>query len=224
METEKKYGIWELSSLAVTNTIAEARWAAAEKRIDLSEFPFAELAIKREMSGDRQLLSQEEMEVECTRIKEFIEKGTDGNFLIRLDTMMQICNRKKYPLNEVLIKVHILEEKRPRFLFLKSSETLQVLVFIGGESKSCFLVIKEDEDKLHYLQVQEFYMLSIVKDCDAKHCWGLATSYNIFTEAVYSEFIQGINFKPIIMMFTSDWFKQKGYEKKEEERLQENEK
>ena len=89
---------------------------------------------------------------------------------------------------------------------------MNALVFIGGDEKQAFLVFVDDKNITHYVQLQEFYLLSIVKE--KKMSWGLITSYSWFSARISTDIIQSFELNSVVDLFMAEWFRKMVEEKK----------
>ena len=204
---EKTWQLFEKEQKEVEYALMEAREAAFKEEIIISTQPFAELMSMNKCMEKKQYLSEEEMLKKCWKIRDFVNKKKPDNIEIRFNQMCQVYLNMKKQLNDTFVKLWVMEEEEPIYLFLKAEGQHNVMIFLGGDERQAFLVFMDDEGVTRCMQLKEFYLLSVIDDVESSKSWGILTSYSWFSAKIYTSIIQGYNLKPVVALFLSDWFR-----------------
>ena len=75
------------------------------------------------------------------------------------------------------------------FIFIKSGDTLDASVFLGGDNASGIMVIKDENGEECFLRISEFHLLSLRENPNPRKEVGLMTSFLWLTAKVYTSII-----------------------------------
>ncbi len=150
--------------------------------------------------------TKEQLSEECIRIRNNVKNGIPGNIEIQFNEGRQLSDKRVLPLGNTVIKILPMDESKPNYIFIKAGNTLDALIFIGGNDSQCIMVFRDENGDDFFLRLSEFHMLSLVEDPDPRKEIGLITSYIWLTAKVHSSVVLGFSLAPIKNLLLSDWF------------------
>lgn len=160
------------------------------------------------------IFNQEQLEAKCKQIRTEVKQGKESSVEVNFVNGYQNFKGCKYELSDTVIKVFVMNEKAPIYLHLHKSDSVNCLVFLGGEEGQGILAIKRDDEKVTFVRVSEFHMLSISENSEPNREIGLMTSYLWITAKVSSSVVMGENLIPIKNLLCVDGLKNIQYDTK----------
>lgn len=206
------WGEYELKRAETARNIVEMREAVVNDKLVVTNQAFVEKVMHNKKDETSLEIKNQIIEEKCRAIRRNIERGELENVEVRFNIMTQWCLNSERKLADTYVKIWVMDEIEPLFLFLTKDTMMNALVFIGGDEKQAFLVFVDDKNITHYVQLQEFYLLSIVKE--KKMSWGLITSYSWFSARVSTDIIQSFELNSVVDLFMAEWFRKMVEEKK----------
>ncbi|MBQ9927327.1 MAG: hypothetical protein IJO65_05075 [Lachnospiraceae bacterium] len=212
MKTKIKKSIEELIFQAfereqkeVEKQLEEMREAIARGELVVTGKSFMDAILCSSKNTTYYEIDWREIKSRCEDIRGRINRSEPENVEIRFNTMSQLYLNKEKRLVDTYVKIWTMDGMEPLFLFLTNDALINALVFLGGAKKEAFLVFIDDEKTTHYVQLKEFYLLSIIQQEDRS--WGLITSYSWFSARVSTNTIQGDALNSVVDLFLADWFR-----------------
>lgn len=186
-------------------------------------YPNNELAISDKNDGknfleviqkkaDTQMLTEEQkeqIENKCFQIRSNVKDNKPGNIEINLIQGNQKSNGCTYDLGNTVIKAVTMDFDTPVYSYFKKGESLNSLIFLGGDDVQAFLVTKNEDGKVSYVRLSEFHLLSISENSKPDKEIGLMTSYVWLMGKIDTSVILGNNLCPIKNLFFAEWFRNK---------------
>lgn len=165
--------------------------------------------------------TNEKMGQMCLVTRDNVKACKPNNIEIDLINGTQKDDGKSLPLGDTLIKICTYDDEHAiQYLFLKSGEKIDCLVFLGGSDCQAILCIDDGKGGDKFIKLSEFHMLSISKNSNSKKEVGLMTSFAWFTAKIFTSIVIGSNLNPIKNLFLSDGLK--GDNSKELTKAEEN--
>ena len=94
---------------------------------------------------------------------------------------------------------------KPIYLYVKDGDTVDAMVFIGGENILAFLATKDENGKEKFIRLSEFHLLSYHENTDPKKEVGLLTSFVWPGVNIYSSVLFAWNLLPVKNLLLSEW-------------------
>lgn len=164
--------------------------------------PFAEL-----LASDRETFSQERMIEECDRIRDNVRAKKPDNIEVRFTEGAQYFNGKKHPLGTTIVKFRAMGSSQPAYLYVRDGDTVDAMVFIGGENILAFLAAKDKDGKEQVIRLSEFHLLSYHENTDTNKEVGLMTSFVWPGIKIYSSILYAMNLFPVKNLLLSEWLR-----------------
>lgn len=212
MKTKIKKSIEELIFQAfereqkeVEKQLDEMREAVARGELVVTGKSFMDAILCEDKNTTYCEIDWREIKSKCEDIRDRIKRSESENVEIRFNTMSQLYLNKEKRLADTYVKIWAMNGMEPLYLFLTKDALINALVFLGGAKKEAFLVFIDNEKTTHYVQLKEFYLLSVVQQEDRS--WGLITGYSWFSSHVSTNTIQGDALNSVVDLFLADWFR-----------------
>lgn len=170
--------------------------------------PFDQFYMSQRTETIDQSFTDEQMERFCSEIRDRVKHGSLEDIEINLMERIQRYKGLRYSLENTAIKILPWNAEKPEYLCMGPEDSMDALVFLGGENAQAFLVTRNEDDLVSYYRLSEFHMLSLQKTPDQKEL-GLITSYVWLTAKVYSTVVMGFNLDPIKNLFFTDSLREK---------------
>ena len=205
--TEKVFCLFEKEQLELEQILRESYEMLERGDLLISKEPFSVIISKKPNLSVNQYLPEEEIMQKCWAIRECAYKKSENSIEVRFNQMCQINRNVRNRLADTLVKIWIMGEKEPIYFFLRADTQHDAMVFLGEREGQAFLIFMDQDKITHCVQLQEFYLLSVVCDEEKGKCWGILTSYSYFTGKVCSNPIQGYDLNAVVALFLSEWFR-----------------
>lgn len=167
--------------------------------------------------------SQEQLAEQCRSIRADVKAGKSGNIEIRLNQGRQLSDRVDFLLGNTAVKVLPWDADKSEFIFIKAGDTLDTIIFIGGEKSWAIMLLKDENGHDFFLRLAEFHMLSIQEKTDPRQETGLMSSYSWLTGKVFTSTIISANLDPVKNLLVSSWLEQEWQRAKEAKEHSSNE-
>lgn len=169
------------------------------------QVPLAPLLAQAKAPPDPKAPTQGQLAKQCLSIRNAVKEGLPNNIEIQLNRGRQLSDKNAFPLGNTVIKVLPMDANEPNYLFIKSGDTLDTSVFLGGDNSVGIMLIKDENGEDYFLRLAEFHMLSLRENPDPRKEVGLMTSYLWLTATVYSSVIFASTLNPIKNLLLSEW-------------------
>lgn len=166
--------------------------------------PFVQIFSTLRKNSIPQPLKEEEMLEKCTQIRNNVKQGKPDSIEINFSHMVHRFFGNIHELNSTVIKAIAMDAAAPIYLYIKKGDSLNSLVFLGGDEALGFLVTKDDDGADRIIRLSEFHLLSISENSTPEKEIGLMTSYSWITAKVHSSIIIGMNLDPIKNLLLSE--------------------
>lgn len=167
--------------------------------------PLAPLLAMVKAPPDPKAITQEQLAEQCLSIRNCVKAGMPGNIEIQLNKGRQLFEKHELPLGNTAIKLRLMDDAEPRCFFIKSGDTLDTSIFIGGDNAWGIMVLRDEHSNDQFLRLPEFHLLSLRENPDPHKEIGLITSYFWLTAKVYSSVIFAHSLDPIKNLLLSEW-------------------
>ena len=157
------------------------------------------------LASEQKTFSQEQMATECDRIRSYVRAKKPDNIEVRFNEGAHYFNGKKHPLGTTIAKFRAMDSSEPTYLYVKDGDTVDAMVFIGGENILAFLATKDKDGKEQITRLAEFHLLSCQENTDPNKEVGLLTSFVWPGVKIYSSVLLGSNLFPVKNLLLSEW-------------------
>lgn len=196
------------------NLFTEIR--AGEKESNLISGTIDDILQFIKVEPESQIFDQEQCESICLEIRERVKHEESDSIEVNLDKKNQRYKGMKYELGDVLIKVLVMDIDTPYYLYLTEKDSIEAIVFLGGEEGQAFMAAKKEEGEVVYIRLAEFHLLSVNSNLKLEGEVGLMTSYSWLIGKVHSSVVYCDNLNPIKALFLSEGIRAKENKIKEE--------
>lgn len=169
-----------------------------------AEHPLAALFTQVKQPSTLQSPTQEQLSDACQQIRENVRQGKPGNAEVQFNKGRQLSDKQVFPLGNTVAKILPMDFNQPFYSFIKSGDTLNASVFLGGDNAYGILAMKDESDEDYFFRLSEFHLLSLRENPDPRKEIGLVTSYLWLTAKVYSSVIFAFSLDPIKNLLLSD--------------------
>ena len=176
----------------------------AEISTKLAKDPFAGILLTIRKKPLPQPLTKQQMLEKCSHIRDNVKQGKPDNIELNFIQGIQKFRSNKHELDNTVIKAIAKDANTPVYLHIKKGDSLNSLVFIGGDDALAFLVTKGLDGEDCVVRLSEFHLLSISKNSTSEKEIGLMTSYSWMGAKVHSSVIIGMNLDPIKNLLLSE--------------------
>lgn len=123
--------------------------------------------------------SQEQLLEKCQQIRDNVRQGKTDNIEIQFRKGRQLSDKQVFPLGNTVVKMLPMDTNTQdyTFIFIKSGDTLDASVFLGGDNASGIMVIKDENGEEYFLRISEFHLMSLRENPDLRKEVGLMTSF-----------------------------------------------
>lgn len=149
-------------------------------------------------------LTQDQLRERCEYIRYNVKRGISGYIEIQLNKGHQMSNKIEYPLENTLLKITPLGADGPKHFFIKAGDTLDAFIFLGDGIGGVMLV-RDEKGNEKFIQLYEFYLLSLRTVTDPTKEIGLMTSFTAFLFMVHTSTILASNLGPVKTLLLSDF-------------------
>ena len=169
--------------------------------------PLAPLLAQAKQPPAPQTPTQEQLLEKCQHIRDNIKQGKTGNIEIQFCRGRQLSDKQIFPLGNTVVKILPMDTSAQdyTFIFIKSGDTLDASVFLGGDNASGIMVIKDENGEECFLRISEFHLLSLRENPNPRKEVGLMTSFLWLTAKVYTSIIFATNLFPVKNLLLSEW-------------------
>lgn len=168
--------------------------------------PLAHLRTQAKVAScDPQAPTQGQLAEQCLSTRTNAKDGKANNIEIRLNQGRQISSKISIPLGNTVVKLLLMNADEPEYFFIKAGDTLDALIFLGGDNSWAVMVIRDEDGHDCFLKLAELHMLSIQENSDPRKETGLMTSYSWLTGKVFSSIIMSFNLDPVKNLLLSGW-------------------
>lgn len=161
--------------------------------------PFEEL-----LASEQEAFSQERMMEECVRIRSYVQAEKPNNIEIRFNEGVQYFNGVKHPLATTVVKLRAMDSGKPVYLYMRGGDTIDAMVFVGGDNVLAFLATKDKDGKEQFVRLSEVHLLSYNEDEDRMKETGLLTSFVWPGVKIYSSTLLSYSLLPIKNLLLSE--------------------
>ena len=156
-------------------------------------------------ASEQEIFSQERMATECACIRANVQAKKPDNIEVRFNEGSHYFNGLKHPLGTIIAKFRPMGSGKPIYLYVKDEDTVDAMVFIGGENILAFLAMKDENGKEKFIRLSEFHLLSYYESTDLKKEVGLLTSFVWPGVKIYSSVLFAWNLFPVKNLLLSEW-------------------
>ena len=156
-------------------------------------------------ASEQEIFSQERMATECVCIRANVQAKKPDNIEVRFNEGSHYFNGVKHPLGTTIAKFRPMGSGKPIYLYVKDGDTVDAMVFIGGENILAFLATKDENGKEKFIRLSEFHLLSYHENTDPKKEVGLLTSFVWPGVNIYSSVLFAWNLLPVKNLLLSEW-------------------
>ena len=169
--------------------------------------PFKQIFSTLRLGSAPQPLTDDAMFEACLQIRRHVKEKQAGHTEINFRHGVQRINGRSYPLASTLIKARAMLGDSPVFLYVGKENSLNSIIFIGGDSADAFLVTRDDDGKDCVVRLEEFHALSISEHSVPGDEVGLMTSFHWKSAQVSTGIVTGNNLDPIKSLLLSEAFR-----------------
>lgn len=159
--------------------------------------------------------SEEQLYEQCSKIRANVKAGKAGNIEIHFHRSRQIFDKNDLPLGSTAVKVQPWNASEPEFFFIKDGDTLDAMVFLGGDNNWAIMLVRDENGKGFFLKLAEFHMLSIQEKTDPSMETGLMTSYSWTTGKPFTSIIAASNLDSVRNLFVSSYLEREWQQTKD---------
>lgn len=174
---------------------------------DLADFSFASGTnpFQELLASEQETLSQERMMEECERIRAYVQAKKPDNIEIRFNEGSHYFNGAKHPLATTVVKLRAMDSGKPIYLYMRDGDTIDAMVFIGGDDIRAFLATKDTDGKEQFVRLSEVHLLSYHENEDRMKETGLLTSFVWPGVKIYSSVLFCYSLSPLKNLLLSEW-------------------
>lgn len=169
--------------------------------------PFSSVVTKIREDPDLQTFTDEKMYEQCVQIKENEKQGKAENIVISFVHGKLKHQGSSYDLDSAVIKAVIFNTNEPIFFHYRKGDSLNALIFVGGDEAQAYALTKDETGKEAFLRFSEFHLLSISTNSFPGNESGCMVSYLWYTAKVCMSVIMGSNLDAIKNLLLSEVIK-----------------
>ena len=206
-EDERRLVASQLGKFYPDGTLADFTQTASDDN------PFK--AIFSTLRNDSQLQSMTEKQMleSCYVIRERVKEKQPGHTEINFRKRVQKVNGNEYPLGSTVIRIRAMSGDTPVFIYLEGKDSLNSIVFIGGDSAEAFIVTQDEDENDCVVRLEEFCSLSISENSKPGDEIAIMTNFYWTFAQVNVEIIAGNSLDPIKSLLLAVVFKNKDAER-----------